>query len=174
MVATSPLAEVPFGVPIVVVAAAILAYSTQTWINSLLGGDQGLGAFLSNGTGFNNSGFKERRRVRRPMMDGVATPDDPSAPLGGPDPLPWLKLPEFDYVDVAGQPAKEKKPKVLRQPAAAEEKLVEEESEIVIMKLEALRGRMKDEVEAGDLQSAKRTEDEMLKLMKDEGYDYST
>ena len=32
--------------------------------------------------------------------------------MGAGDPLPWLKLPELDYVDVAGQPKKSPKPKV--------------------------------------------------------------
>ena len=86
---------------VVVIVAVILAFSAQTWINSLVGGDQGLGAFLSDGSGFNKSGFKPRRR---PITDEREIEGDPTKPLGGSDPLPWLKLPELDFVDVAGQP----------------------------------------------------------------------
>ena len=39
----------PIGAPLVVLVAVILAFAAQSWINSLLGGDQGLGAFLSDG-----------------------------------------------------------------------------------------------------------------------------
>ena len=46
----SPL-DVPFEPPLVAIGALLLAFSAQSWINSLLGGDQGLGAFLSDGTG---------------------------------------------------------------------------------------------------------------------------
>ena len=58
----------------------------------MLGGEQGLGAFLSDGSGYNKSGFKPRKKNEEEASD----------------PLPWLKLPEFDYVDVAGQPKKPK------------------------------------------------------------------
>ena len=51
----SPL-DVPIGgAPVVVLAAIILAVAAQSWINSLLCGDRGLGAFLSDGTGFDGT-----------------------------------------------------------------------------------------------------------------------
>ena len=83
----SPL-DVPFEPPLVAIGALLLAFSAQSWINSLLGGDQGLGAFLSDGTGFNKSGFKQRKGKRRPITDERSVPDDPSKPLGAGDPIP--------------------------------------------------------------------------------------
>ena len=162
------ITDLPLGTPIVVLAALILAFSAQSWINSLLGGEQGLGAFLSDGTGFKKSGFKQRKR---PITDDRAITGDITKPLGGPDPLPWLKLPQFDYVDVAGQP---KKPKQMRQPMKEipPPPIVRDESE-VISKLESLREQMKTEVERGYFESAKATEKELKRVMKEEGYDFS-
>ena len=84
--------DVPISTPFVLLAAVLLAVLAQSWINSMLGGEQGLGAFLSDGSGYNKSGFKPRKKNEEEASD----------------PLPWLKLPEFDYVDVAGQPKKPK------------------------------------------------------------------
>ena len=165
----SPLLEVPpFETPLVVLGALLLAFSAQSWINSLLGGDQGLGAFLSDGTGFNKSSFKQRKR---PITDERSLPRDPSAPLGAGDPLPWLKLPELDYVDVAGQPKKSPKPKVKQK--SVPQKIEEMRDELVLLRLEALKDEMKTAVQSGKLDEAKRIEDELEKLMKEEGYDFS-
>lgn len=62
----------------------------------MLSGDQGLAAFLKDGTGFQKSAFKERK----PNPFGK----NENAPLGSSkDPLPWLKLPTLDFVEVKGQ-----------------------------------------------------------------------
>lgn len=155
------------GAPVVVLAAIILAVAAQSWINSLLGGDRGLGAFLSDGTGFNKSGFKPRRRQRRPITDERTVPGDgdASGPLGSPDPLPWLKLPEFDYVDVAGQPTRPKRMEATSG-YSDESKVVE--------RLEFLREQMKMAVERGNMEDAKRIEDELERIMKEQGFDFST
>lgn len=55
----------------------------------MLRGDRGLSNFLKDGSGFQGSGYKAG--------------NDNDGPLAGPDPLPWLKLPKLDFVDVAGQ-----------------------------------------------------------------------
>ncbi|KAL7554821.1 hypothetical protein ACHAWF_018461 [Thalassiosira exigua] len=157
--------DVPLGPPLVVLAAVVLAFSAQSWINSLLGGDQGLGAFLSDGAGFNKSGFKPRRR---PITDERVVPGD--GPLSGPDPLPWLKLPELDYVDVAGQPKKPNLPTPLSEPPPPS---VERDEGVILAKLERLRGRMKIEVERGNFEDAKRIENELKRAMEEEGYDFS-
>ena len=160
--------DVPIGVPLVVLVAVILAFSAQSWINSLLGGDQGLGAFLGDGSGFKKSGFKPRKR---PITDQRSIPgEDPTKPLGAGDPLPWLKLPEFDYVDVAGQPKKPKQQQPV-QDMAQSQSTAKDDSE-VIQKLESLRELMKLEIEMGDLQGAKKIEDEMLAIMKKEGINW--
>jgi len=163
----SPFVDVPLDAPIVVCVAVLLAFFAQSWINSLLGGDQGLGAFLSDGKGFGNSGFKPRSR---PITDERAIPGDITKPLGGPDPLPWLKLPELDYVDVAGQP---KKPKRARRPMKEMLPSMGRDDSKVISKLESLREKMKVEVERGNLENAKRVENELEALMKENGYDFS-
>jgi hypothetical protein len=146
----SPL-DVPLGVPLVVFVAVLLAFSAQSWINSLLGGDQGLGAYLSDGYGFNRSGFKQRRRSSNDY--GGVIPGDTSKPLGGPDPFPWLKLPELDFVDVSGQP---KTPKKMQQSVREANTANERNHSEVILQLDSLREQMKTEVERGNLEAAKR------------------
>lgn len=73
---------------VVVLLAAALFFSAQTFINTMLEGDQGLGAFLRDGSGYNRSGYRPN-----------TSDDEPQSK----DPLPWLKLPSLDFVEVAGQ-----------------------------------------------------------------------
>ena len=126
----------------------------------MLGGDQGLGAFLSDGSGYNKSGFKPRKKNEEEASD----------------PLPWLKLPEFDYVDVAGQP---KKPKLQQLQKIQSDDLSDmsrdsrNEAEIV-SRLELLFAEMKKEVDNDNLIEAKRIELELEKIMEEEGYNFST
>eukprot|EP00814_Leptocylindrus_danicus_P017952 CAMPEP_0116007508 /NCGR_PEP_ID=MMETSP0321-20121206/2337_1 /TAXON_ID=163516 /ORGANISM="Leptocylindrus danicus var. danicus, Strain B650" /LENGTH=155 /DNA_ID=CAMNT_0003476209 /DNA_START=72 /DNA_END=539 /DNA_ORIENTATION=+ len=82
-------------VPIVLVAALGIGVAAQSWINFQLDGDRGLGKFLSDGRGYNRSAFTPRR--------GTDDFNDGTAPLSKSDPLPWLKLPKLDFVEVAGQ-----------------------------------------------------------------------
>ena len=137
-------------VPLIILAAAILGISSQSLINSMLKGDQGLSAFLSDGKGYNNSKFQERRRNDK-GKDG--------APLGNgdssSDPLPWLKLPRLSFVDVAGQ-----------------EKLPESE-EIVAQNLQTLAMRGKQELDAGEKEKAAKTMEELNALMEDYGFEYT-
>jgi hypothetical protein len=162
--------DVPISTPVVLLAAIALAVLAQFWINTLLGGDQGLGAFLSDGSGYNKSAFKPRRKF---VMDERSNPAgvDPSKPLGGTDPLPWLKLPEFDYVDVAGQPKKPKQPKIV--PSSSSAKSSSNEAEVV-SRLELLFAQMKKEVENDNLIEAKRIELELEKIMEEEGFSFSS
>ena len=124
-----------------------------------------MGAFLSDGSGFNKSGFKPRRR---PTTDERGIAGDQTRP----DPLPWLKLPELDFVDVAGQP---KRPKPQQQPTeeGVPPSSARRDGTEITAKLEMLRAQMKTEVEQGNLEYAKRIEDEMLQLMKEEGFDFN-
>ena len=39
-------------------------------------------------SGFNKSGFKQRKGKRRPITDERSVPDDPTKPLGAGDPIP--------------------------------------------------------------------------------------
>ena len=97
--------------------------------------------------------------------------------MGAGDPLPWLKLPELDYVDVAGQPRKSPKAKVKQKSVPQKIKdmnLSINRDELVLLRLEALKDEMKTAVQSGKLDEAKRIEDELEKVMKEEGYDFST
>ena len=158
------LLDVPISTPLVLLAAIGLAVLAQSWINSLLGGEQGLGAFLSDGSGYNKSGFKPRNS--KPNA-GVG---DPSKPLGAGDPLPWLKLPQFDYVDVAGQPKKPKQPKIVPNSTA---KSSSNEAEVV-SRLEVLFAQLKKEVDNDNLIEAKRIELELENIMQEEGFSFSS
>ena len=147
-----------FSVPLIVIVAAILAFSAQSWINSLIGGEQGLGAYLSDGSGYNKSAFKQRKRSSKG--------DE------GEDPLPWLNLPESDFVDVAGQTKKSttlKQSPIRRQATSA----IERDPSEVIFQLDLLRAQIKMEVELGNLEAAKEVEIRLERLMKEEGYDFS-
>jgi hypothetical protein len=107
--------------PVVVAFALILGVAAQTFINTMLEGDRGLGAFLRDGRGYKGSGFiaGERR--------------------AGNDPLPWLSLPKLDFVEVAGQESLKQKLERLRQDMTIKLEQGElEEATIVRQELEAL------------------------------------
>ena len=120
----------------VVLAAAILGVGSQALISSMLDGDQGLRAFLNDGSGFNKSKFSPTK-----MVDGR----NPS------DPLPWLRLPKLDFVEVAGQ---------------------DDESGIV-QELEFLAARVRSEMSRGDTEKASETMKELDSMMEQYGFDYS-
>ena len=73
---------------LIILVAGALGILSQTLINSMLKGDQGLSAFLSDGIGYGNSKYKAASGESGRLSD---------------DPLPWLKLPKLSFVDVAGQ-----------------------------------------------------------------------
>ena len=127
-----------FSVPLLLVAALGVGIAAQTFINQMLEGDQGLGAFLTDGGGFNKSGF-------RPTKDKDAKTD----------PLPWLKLPELDFVEVAGQ-----------------EKIMSEAE--LMMKLERLRENMKNAVDQGRLQEAESLRKELEQTMETYGVEFTS
>lgn len=74
---------------VVVVVSLALGFAANAWIQKLLSGKRGLGNFLSDGSGFGQSKFQP-----------LTTKDQDRAVSG--DPLPWLRLPELDFVEVAG------------------------------------------------------------------------
>ena len=88
-----------------------------------------------------------------------------------------MMLPELDFVDVAGQEKKKQK-KVQPNKKSVPQRIKDmdkamERDEKVLAKLESLKDRMKVEVAMGDLEAAKRIEDELESIMKKEGYDFS-
>lgn len=103
----------------IAILALLLLVSAQSFINKMLEGDRGLGAFLKDGSGYNRSGFS---------ASGGSDKDS-----GTGDPLPWLKLPRLDFVEVAGQ-----KEATMRE---------EEEQRMVYEELDRLRLRLNRELE---------------------------
>jgi hypothetical protein len=128
-------------VPILLIVAVALFVASQGWINSLLSGDRGLGAFLSDGSGYSKSGFRPVSK----SGDGKESESE--------DPLPWLKLPRFDFVDVAGQDSS-----------------VTEEA--VLKRLEELRVEMNDLLEQEKFREASAVRLTLEKLMKVNGVEF--
>ena len=88
--ASSPIESNDIVVPIIVIVALTIGILANGWISRLLSGEQGLGSYLSDGSGYQKSKFQ-------PLKSN----DDRA--VQGDDPLPWLRLPNLDFVEVAGQ-----------------------------------------------------------------------
>ena len=122
-------------VPFIAGFALLLGIAAQGWINTMIGGDRGLGAYLSDGRGFAGSRF---------------SPEGGSGDaISGNDPLPWLTLPNLDFVDVAGQ------------------------VDPVEVQLELLRRSMNQALQEGDLQQATELRRELEGIMAENGFDYT-
>jgi hypothetical protein len=156
--------------------ALLLGVAAQTFINSMLSGDQGLGAFLSDGSGFKKSGFKPRTNTGR----SNSSKDD--APLANSDPLPWLKLPRFNYVEVAGQKdiieeqmeisTKSQSSKTRSGGGGVEVTGVPQIDEQVQLKLESLRQELRAYLDRGDMERAEAVKEQLENLMKKYGFEY--
>jgi hypothetical protein len=133
-------------VPLATIAALILLITAQSFINFLLKGDRGLGAFLSDGSGYNKSGFRRTNN----SDDRMET-----------DPLPWLKLPMFDYVDVAGQ-----KKEQMMVAGSTDEEIV------LLRRMEEMKDQIRERIDEGKYDSARKIELELELLMKAEGYEF--
>ena len=139
--------------PAIALLAIAIGFVAQTFINSMLKGDRGLGAFLSDGSGFSGSAFRPRR--------GGDRSDTTDAPLSGPDPLPWLKLPQFDFVEVAGQ-----------ETSNGRNMLSPEEEAKLMMQLEDLQLVLREEINAGNTAEANRLRRRLEELMDEYGFQY--
>lgn len=131
-----------FSVPLLLAFALGVGFAAQTFINQMLEGEDGLGAFLTDGSGYNNSGF--RKKSSKDNQDNIKT-----------DPLPWLKLPELDFVEVAGQ-----------------SKIMSEGE--LMMQLERLREGMKSAMEKGRLQEAESLRKELEQTMETYGVEFTS
>ena len=138
--------------PIIALVAIVIGFFAQTFINSMLKGDRGLGAFLSDGSGYSGSAFRPRRSGDR---------SDTDAPLSGPDPLPWLKLPKLDFVEVAGQ-----------ESASISNGLSPEKEAEIVAQLEELQSVLQSEINAGNVEEANRLRQRLEALMNDYGFQY--
>ena len=128
----------------IVLAAIVLGVFSQSFINTMLQGDQGLSAYLSDGQGYNKSKFKPRGKG-----------DNQTSQMED-DPLPWLKLPKFDFVEVAGQSNSE-----------------EEAELLLVKKLDSLAAQMREEIETGEKDKAASTLKELNALMEKYGFEYN-
>ena len=131
-------------VPVVVLVALVLLVGANGWINRLMGGGKeksssGLGDFLKDGTGYNKSGFSLSDSERAVSSD----------------PLPWLRLPKLDFVEVAGQ----------------DNRLSEAE---VVASLESLRVEMKQELAKGNVQKAEELGRILEELLQTNGMQFNT
>ena len=127
----------PFFLAFIALAIGLLA---NGWIARLLSGDQGLGSFLSDGSGFQKSGFRPSRR----------SDADRAVQL---DPLPWLTLPQLDFVEVAGQER--------RSPSFPKDM-----DDVVVAQLELIRGEMQEQLRLGNTNEAERLRLELERRMK--------
>jgi hypothetical protein len=116
-----------------VTVALVLGIAAQSFINQMLQGDQGLGAFLKDGRGYNRSGFRYQE-------------DEKS------DPLPWLKLPKLDFVEVAGQ----------------------ENETLAYQRMEEMRVGMNQQLHQGNVQEATTLREELERFMEEAGIEYKS
>ena len=125
-----------FSVPLLLGSALVVGIAAQSFINKMLEGDQGLGAFLKDGSGYNKSRFRPASSTNEKQ-----------------DPLPWLKLPELDFVEVAGQ---EKTSSI----------------DAILVKLEILREKMDDAFQQGKIQEAESLRKELEDTMQMYGIEF--
>jgi hypothetical protein len=118
--------------------ALVLGVAAQSFINQMLQGDQGLGAFLKDGSGYSKSSFSQVRQADKESQK---------------DPLPWLKLPQFDFVEVAGQTNKQEG--------------------LVYQQMEQMRLEMNQNLQDGKMQEASAIREELEKIMKEAGIEYT-
>ena len=130
-----------FSVPLLLMAAVVIGVAAQSFINQMIEGDQGLGAFLKDGSGYNKSGFRPRSKKKS------ADSND--------DPLPWLKLPTLDYVEVAGQ----QKANTLNE-------------EVILEQLELLRQNINTAMQEGRVEEAESIRIELEETMKSNNIEY--
>ena len=124
--------------PYFALLAIVLGIASQYFINTMLSGDRGISAFLSDGNGFNRSGFKTIQSSKDTKKE---------------DPLPWLKLPKLDFVEVAGQ-----------------KNYVDLAS--VQKELNGLKARLDNEFASGQKEKATETMNELNALMEEYGFEF--
>ncbi|KAL3936386.1 MAG: hypothetical protein SGARI_002579, partial [Bacillariaceae sp.] len=144
--------------PLLAVGVALgLLIAAQTFINQMLDGDQGLAAFLKDGSGYNKSGFQSSKKQSQQKQDA--------------DPLPWLKLPQLDFVEVAGQ---ERAPPKMKEVVIVEEESNPGATAAVLEEMEQLRLKMNRELQEENTEEAKRIRNQLERLMKEKGVQFTS
>ena len=181
----SPL-ESDIVVPIIVIVALTIGILANGWISRLLSGDQGLGSYLSDGSGYNKSKFKPLSSKSK----GTATNNSDRA-VQGDDPLPWLRLPNLDFVEVAGQ--KNNPPKqstassrmtavtsILNNDTTQKNSIligindIETTSDaIALEELELLRLQMQEQILLGNMVQAEQLRNTLERLMKENNIQFT-
>lgn len=158
------LPDNPLGSPVAIVILAVaLLVAAQSFINGMLEGDQGLGAFLSDGTGFNRSRY-------RPNTQRDAADADNNK-----DPLPWLKLPKLDFVEVAGQEEEQRQGFLDPQEEARVYEELDRLKEELAKEIQAVRRkRLEGITTVDDMAQAKRLRAKLEGLMSAYGIEYET
>jgi hypothetical protein len=135
--------------------AVMLLVAAQSFINQMLAGDQGLAAFLKDGSGYKKSGFKVKKKNNNNNSQNIERSSDP---------IPWLKLPRLDFVEVAGQ-------QTVPIPDSPEDANA---AAALYQQLEQLRLRMNRELQEENFVEATRIRNELEQLMKDRGIEFTT
>jgi hypothetical protein len=137
-----------------VLVALAIGVLANGWISRLLSGDQGLASFLSDGSGYKKSSFKPLQQDSDRAVQS--------------DPLLWLKLPQLDFVEVAGQAPRRRSDQTF-PPTPDKDSISgakgESKDEIVIAKLELIRREMQEQLGNGNIQEAERLRTELERLM---------
>lgn len=137
----------------------IIGGAAQFLIQKQLQGDQGLGAFLKDGRGYSNSSF-------RPILDS-----DRAVSQG--DPLPWLKLPKLDFVEVAGQ-SNSNNNNSNNDAADAADDLEKDDLETTVQMLETLQGELNQQMALGNTAEAQVIKRRLQTIMTEKGISYNT
>jgi hypothetical protein len=138
-------------VPLVLAFGLVVLVAAQSFIGGLTaGGEGGLGAFLRDGRGYSKSAFKL----------------DPSNRAASSDPLPWLKLPRLDYVEVAGQEARRQRPVRERRGEVEGDGQMRGRGEI-LDRLRGLQDEMEKSLGTGDYEEAERLRVALSGLISD-------
>jgi hypothetical protein len=145
----------PFLAPV----ALCLVFAAQSFINQMLEGDQGLAAFLKDGSGYNKSSFRSMQQQKQRLRRSSSK-----------DPLPWLKLPQLDFVDVVGQ----EKTALRTKPMKIVEQVQGSGTDELFEELEQLRLNINRELQEENLQEAERIQSQVEKLMRENGIEYKT
>jgi hypothetical protein len=80
------------------------------------------------------------------------------------DPLPWLRLPKLDYVEVAGQKDQAREDFELGRSMVS--------SDPSLVQLEDLRVRMNQKLAQGDVDAAESLRQQLEAKMKEGGFEY--
>jgi hypothetical protein len=153
-------------VPLIVFIAITIGVLANGWISRLISGDQGLGSYLSDGSGFKKSNFKPLQATN--PENGKSNNNIDRAVQD--DPLPWLRLPNLDYVEVAGPETKplSRYTKTLSPSKMVGKGTTQENGDgmVALEELELLRLRMQEQLLRGNINDAERLRNELERSMK--------